>query len=723
MHHKTPYAKAKCVGVFVLKKNYKATVKMDADVSAFQKGFQSLEGAINGASDCLQKYDKTIDKFSRENKQRAKFLDLKKQFDQNRTSLDGINKRIKEFQQNTKAADRYTADYARTMKHLNRQKKELEKTDNRLHSSMKRTVRGLGAQSSAVTKLMAKEGQLENFMERRARRISRLERRRRHSAAFSAAGSQLPLMAALTGNPNVAMGGAIGNIYGGARGALIGGGIGALAMGGMALGGAVVGQYQQRIGQVRTNNLSYRQMQNTGGFSDRQREQMKKNIRGISSRTGTTETELIDALQILVAEGVDYDKASGMLETIAKTKVGSGASVDSLGKLAASLQNNFGIGPEGFTAAMDKLSMGGKLGSFELRDMADAFPQLGAKLKQRGMGNMESIGSISALLQIVKKGAKDPTQAANNMNNLLAKMDTEDTQKRFAKKGINVLDLLENPQKYFPKAKNQMEAFVMQVSKLTDGGTNTAVLNQLFGDQQVKDAMIPLLQNWDDYEKYREEIAWRANGTIEKDYENTVTEMSKSQSNLDTAWTNSTEAWSKALEPLGVKYNNLLAQMLNDSIAFAPHIAKALEHIWNNFVDPKTPRELEEEGYKRERAYKNTREGDMSKTPTLSSLGVGSPLPLPIKLPSGTPTPITRATGGDTGAGAVIRVGENGPETLYAGSNAHVKANTHHTNTGGGGAAVINVYVQSLPTSAQLDSFMRLLDHRGQRKMYDLPSY
>jgi hypothetical protein len=172
-----------------------------------------------------------------------------------------------------------------------------------------------------------------------------------------------------------------------------------------------------------------------------------------------------EALDAMIASGVvKTNEAIKMLPDLQKTATASGADVTDLAQIAIRSMQNFGLTAEQMPIALSKAIKAGQEGGFELKDMAKWLPQMMAVSKgmlgMRGMAGFEKLISTSQA-SVITAGTKD--EAGNNMVNLLAKINSDDTKKDFAKLGIDLTGSLVKAQK---EGKSPVDAFVSFVEQV-----------------------------------------------------------------------------------------------------------------------------------------------------------------------------------------------------------------------------------------------------------------
>ncbi|WP_372000879.1 phage tail tape measure protein [Tistrella mobilis] len=254
-----------------------------------------------------------------------------------------------------------------------------------------------------------------------------------------------------------------------------------------------------------------RMLANTAGFSSDELAKVRAQINGLAPDTGQKVEELTRGLEILVGKGLDPGKALASLERVGSAALATGAEIEDLSTTAYSLIDNMKIAPEQMGKAFDMLAQAGKLGGFELRDMARDFPQLTAAAQALGMKGAEGIATLSTAVQVALKGAGSPSEAANNFANFLAKMTAPETVKRFADMGV---DLADEFKEATDKGLDPVRWMLERIQDLTEG--DQFKMGELFGDQQVLNFIKPMLANLSEYDRMRKEVL-AADGVVDKD--------------------------------------------------------------------------------------------------------------------------------------------------------------------------------------------------------------
>lgn len=172
---------------------------------------------------------------------------------------------------------------------------------------------------------------------------------------------------------------------------------------------------------------------------------------GGGTREGTLAT-----VDRLVASG-QFNAPGALAELPALNRFGtaSGADTGALADIAIRARQTFGLGSTSDT--LDMAMRAGQLGGFELRDMAKWLPQQMAAASTLGMKGTGDFAALLAANQaaVVTAGTRD--EAGNNLVNLLAKINSQDTSNDAKKLGIDLSGSLAAAR---ARGTNPLDAFV-----------------------------------------------------------------------------------------------------------------------------------------------------------------------------------------------------------------------------------------------------------------------
>ncbi|EMG1227676.1 phage tail tape measure protein [Salmonella enterica] len=271
----------------------------------------------------------------------------------------------------------------------------------------------------------------------------------------------------------------------------------------------------------------------------------------------------------LVAAGQDYKEAQANLLTIGRTATATGSDILDVSKASFTLSDALKIDPSQMKTAMGILVQAGKEGNFEFKDMAKNLPVLGAQFQALKMGGNEAAATMGAALQIARKGASTSDEAANNMNNFMAKILSPETLKKAQKNfGVDMYKIVTSAQK---KGQNPFEAAMKSVIKMTKNG-DQKLLGELFGDMQVQNFVRPMIQNWDEYRRIKETSLGAGGAVVDRDFVNITKDNAERLKQLRIQASNAALSFGQALQPA-----------LNAALsALVPLLTKVTEFVANN---------------------------------------------------------------------------------------------------------------------------------------------
>ncbi|MCA3575158.1 MAG: phage tail tape measure protein, partial [Aestuariivirga sp.] len=231
-----------------------------------------------------------------------------------------------------------------------------------------------------------------------------------------------------------------------------------------------------------------------------------------SSQMNQFTSDIVKAQDFLVGMGLDVERATKAMPSIARAATATGSSLEDLSKAGFAAMSNLGLAAEDLGKSFDIMASAGKAGGFELRDMAQYLPSITALASAKGMTGESGLAQIAAALQIVRRGAGDASEAATNFNNILQKINSNDAIKNFKERGIDIQKVLKDAK---ANGIDPLEASLRAINSALGGDMSR--LGELFADAQVQKGLISLLTGLEDYIRLRDEAA-KADGVISADF-------------------------------------------------------------------------------------------------------------------------------------------------------------------------------------------------------------
>lgn len=213
------------------------------------------------------------------------------------------------------------------------------------------------------------------------------------------------------------------NQYGNAVGAA---GIGAS----MAVPGVKAAKFEDRVKQISIVGELYKE----GGAETA----MATAIRQASVKYAVQQDKVAEGVERLVAQGMDAKTAQKYAGLLAQVNTATRTDMGELAELVYTLQTKFKLTTEGdVMQAVNALAKAGKLGQYELKQMAKSFPELGGAAASFGSKGLDGVREMGMMMQVMRAGAGTTGDADTNMRNWFSHMSAKSTQDHFQKVGIN----------------------------------------------------------------------------------------------------------------------------------------------------------------------------------------------------------------------------------------------------------------------------------------------
>lgn len=245
-------------------------------------------------------------------------------------------------------------------------------------------------------------------------------------------------------------------------------------------------------------------------------------LRTVAQDTKQSFDTVTSGLETLVAGGRSLEESLSFLPSVALTAKASRAEISDIASTADAVGASFNIAGGQMQQAFDMMVTGGKLGKFELKDMAQFLPKLAPAFAALGYKGTEGLGKLVAMLQTVRMQAGTSGEAATYLENVLNKMYSEDTAKRFGKFGVDLPKALDKARK---EGKDVLEVF-LDMTQLALKGDLTRI-TRLFGDTEMQKGVRALIMLRDAQEQFNAEIN-KAKGSALADF-NAQADLSKNK--------------------------------------------------------------------------------------------------------------------------------------------------------------------------------------------------
>ncbi|HCL5251812.1 TPA: phage tail tape measure protein [Salmonella enterica] len=337
----------------------------------------------------------------------------------------------------------------------------------------------------------------------------------------------------------------------------------------------------------------------TGDLNSQQEEAIGNAIRRAAGTVNQLQETLLGGVNQLVADGMNPEKAAGMVDLLGKTATATKADMTDLAKMTYAFSDALKIGDgKEMEKAFAMAAVGAKTGSFELKDMAKALPTLSKSFAAKGITGPEAIKEIVASLEAAK-GSGSAEEAVTNMTNWMGAMTRGDTVKKYEKAGVNYEASMKD---YVAKGYSQYEASLMIADRFIKGKGDAFIkqwqeagargdgesqqklmesfgLSEVFTDIQTVNHLLSMRQNWDQYQSNKNKMSDPSSQSV------LDTDFGKQNDTLEARWRKSQVAMNEmaisigsALRPALVELSESLVPVMN---SFAKWLADNPEMVAN----------------------------------------------------------------------------------------------------------------------------------------------
>lgn len=185
----------------------------------------------------------------------------------------------------------------------------------------------------------------------------------------------------------------------------------------------------------------------TANLSTSEIADVEKRTKEWSRQTGQSLGSLMEGQKALIAAGMDDGIVKQIMPAIANVAGAYQASAVDVAKTAFTAFDTLKVPAGEMAKAFDSLANAGKMGNFELKDMARYLPEIAPGAQALGLTGMAAVDSLGAMLQISRKGAGTNEGAATNLYNFVSKALAPDAIKNFAKKNVDIYAVWQDAQK------------------------------------------------------------------------------------------------------------------------------------------------------------------------------------------------------------------------------------------------------------------------------------
>ena len=217
--------------------------------------------------------------------------------------------------------------------------------------------------------------------------------------------------------------------------------------------------------------------------SDADTKVFRDSLHSMAVQTGVDANTILSGISKIGEVTGDFDFSEQMGETLAKAAKASGASVDELAAVAASMKTSMGWGAEQIASSFNSLIIQGDQGSYTLQKFAAEGKALLAAASSFGIKSQDQFANFGAYLQVMNTSIKSEAELTTSVSSLFNELIGK--AKDLKKIGVRVFDKDGNL--------NDFDDIMRQLMEKTDG--NIKKISPMFGASALK-ALTPVMAEY-----------------------------------------------------------------------------------------------------------------------------------------------------------------------------------------------------------------------------------
>ncbi len=292
------------------------------------------------------------------------------------------------------------------------------------------------------------------------------------------------------------------------------------------------------------------------GLSAEQLGAMGVAARQAGADANQTTTDMLAAVDYLTGMGMSAEDAMKAVGTIGMAATATKGQIGELSQAGYAAIANLKVPADQVGTALDAMAMAGKRGGFELKDMAQYMPQVGAAYQALGQSGTGSVADLAAAMQVMRADTGDASSAATNLQNVLQKIYAPATVKKFGEKGVDIFVEMEAAAK---RGLTPIEAIAEIANKALDG--DLSKIGFLFEDAQAQAGVRSMIQRMEEFRAIRAE-AMAGAGTNEADFNRAMQTTEQRVKRARIAMQNMGTAIGSALLPVILELERILTPVL-----------------------------------------------------------------------------------------------------------------------------------------------------------------
>ncbi|WP_319533432.1 phage tail tape measure protein [uncultured Cohaesibacter sp.] len=224
----------------------------------------------------------------------------------------------------------------------------------------------------------------------------------------------------------------------------------------------------------------------------------RKMVDQVAAKSGLDRSQIAEGVFTAAEAGMSNNAIQKSMMAWGKVAKVAEAEMGDLVNLTDAHLRNLKVSPSQIETALAMQYSIGKSGKFEMDAMSKYGAELASKYESAGFFGMDAVASQSAAVQVARNATGDDSSAANNFANFLDALGSDETKKRFGKKGIDIEREWKGALKYGQDPVLHMGKVIKEVAK-----GDKFRLDEMFGDRQARSFAQALMSQLDKYQAYK----------------------------------------------------------------------------------------------------------------------------------------------------------------------------------------------------------------------------
>lgn len=283
-------------------------------------------------------------------------------------------------------------------------------------------------------------------------------------------------------------------------------------------------------------------------------------VRTIADDLHAPVENVLSGLESLIASGKSLDEALALLPTVSAAAQAADADFKEMASTSDAISSAFEIAADRMSGAFDIIAHGGKMGKFELKDMASELPSLAPAFAALGYRGEEGLKRLTAALQIVRMEVGTSGEAATSFMDVISKMETDTVSNNFKKFGVNIRKEMGRAR---ASGEDTLGAFIRLSREAVDG--DMSKLPQLFTDKQMLVGMRALMNRFPELLGMYDELG-NAAGTVMRDNERLARDTQATFDDMANSWDRLKKSIGEGVAPAVTPVLDSVSDGINDLI-------------------------------------------------------------------------------------------------------------------------------------------------------------